>query len=145
MAKKRINPKTYLCIDCGTEANYHPGKKNIYCSIKCQQTAQYKRYVKEWKEGLRVGAGPNGVSVHIKRYLLEKQNHCCAICGTIEWNGKPLTLEVEHVDGNSQNQTEDNLAMICPNCHSQTETYKGKNRGNGRHFRKQRYLEGKSF
>ena len=145
MVKQRIHPKTYNCIECGVEASYHVGKKNLYCSHTCQQTKQYKQYIEDWKKGLRVGAGPNGVSVHVKRYLLEKQNQCCAVCGITEWNNKPITLEVEHIDGNSQNQIEDNLAMICPNCHSQTETYKGKNRGNGRHFRKQRYHENKSF
>ena len=145
MAKTRIHPKSYHCVECGTESIFRVGKKNLYCSITCQHQWQYKKYVEEWQQGIRIGAGPNGVSSHVKRYLLEKQDHCCGVCGIKEWNGKSLTLEVEHMDGNSQNQIEDNLMMICPNCHSQTDTYKGKNKGNGRHYRKQRYTEGKSF
>jgi hypothetical protein len=53
--------------------------------------------------------------------------------------------ELEHKDGNSENNDPENLEWICPNCHSQTDTYKGKNFGNGRHKRKLRYQEGKSY
>ena len=54
-------------------------------------------------------------------------------------------MELEHNDGNSQNNSLDNLSLICPNCHSQTPTYKGANKGNGRHYRRVRYAEGKSY
>lgn len=48
-----------------------------------------------------------------------------------------IPLEVEHIDGNYQNNTEDNLTILCPNCHSLTPTYKGANKGHGRKDRKQ--------
>jgi 5-methylcytosine-specific restriction endonuclease McrA len=54
-------------------------------------------------------------------------------------------LELEHKDGNSDNNIEDNLELLCPNCHSQSPTYKAKNVGNGRHYRRQLYAKGKSF
>jgi len=66
-------------------------------------------------------------------------------CGITEWNGKEIVLELEHIDGNSLNNTEENLSLLCPNCHSQTDTYKGKNKGSGRHYRKVRYQKGKSY
>ena len=59
--------------------------------------------------------------------------------------GKSIVLELEHIDGNSDNNTEENLTILCPNCHSQTLTYKNRNKGNGRHNRRMRYHEGKSF
>ena len=43
-----------------------------------------------------------------------------------------IPLEVEHIDGNFQNNNEDNLILLCPNCHSLTSTYKGANKGHGR-------------
>lgn len=46
----------------------------------------------------------------------------------LNWNGKPLTLDLDHIDGNNTNNQLSNLRWLCPNCHSQTETYKGKNR-----------------
>lgn len=60
-----------------------------------------------------------------KRLLSEgvKQN-ICEICGVSEWNGKPLNMELHHKDGDFLNNTLENLIMICPNCHSQTENYR---------------------
>lgn len=69
----------------------------------------------------------------------------CFVCKNKEWMGKPITIEVDHTDGNSENNSLDNLKLLCPNCHSQTPTYKTGNWGNGRVKRRQRYQEGKSF
>lgn len=52
----------------------------------------------------------------------------CEECGIIEWNGKPISLELEHIDGNHNNHLLSNLKILCPNCHSQTMTYRGRNR-----------------
>ena len=62
-----------------------------------------------------------------KRVVLE-QNHKCNHCGIDEWNGKTIALELEHKDGNHSNNRRDNLEAICPNCHSQTETWRGRNK-----------------
>lgn len=52
----------------------------------------------------------------------------CEECGLDEeWNGKPITLQLDHVDGNSTNHLLDNLKILCPNCHSQTDTFAGRN------------------
>ena len=51
----------------------------------------------------------------------------CEMCGITEWNGKPLSFECEHINGDSTDHRLKNLMIVCPNCHSQTETYKGKN------------------
>ena len=58
---------------------------------------------------------------------------------------KKIVFELEHKDGNSENNQPENLCLICPNCHSQTDTYKNRNKGNGRFKRRQRYAEGKSY
>ena len=55
----------------------------------------------------------------------------CSECSTQGmWNGKPLTLHVDHIDGKYWNNTKENLRFICPNCHSQTPTWCGKNKQN---------------
>ena len=51
----------------------------------------------------------------------------CEVCGITEWNGNPISFELDHRDGNRTNHRLENLRIICPNCHSQTETYRGKN------------------
>lgn len=51
-----------------------------------------------------------------------KQN-CCEVCDVIEWMGKSLTCQLDHIDGDRANNCLDNLRMLCPNCHAQTETW----------------------
>ena len=56
-----------------------------------------------------------------------KENKC-EICGLInEWNGKPLVLQLHHINGNHTDNRLENLQILCPNCHSQTDTYCGSN------------------
>lgn len=53
----------------------------------------------------------------------------CALCGLgPAWNGSPLTLQLDHVNGNNTDHRLENLRLLCPNCHSQTPTYAGKRR-----------------
>ena len=62
-----------------------------------------------------------------------------------EWNGMPLVFVLDHIDGNSSDNSRANVRLVCPNCDSQLPTYKSRNRGNGRHFRRVRYANGQSF
>ena len=128
----------YNCLNCNKECSVSQQKTNKYCSNTCQQDYQYKQYIVKWQQTGKIG------KTTLKKFLSTKKEGCWT-CGITEWNGKPIVLELEHIDGNSENNSEDNVSLICPNCHSQTETYKAKNKGNGRHFRMQRYYEGKSF
>ena len=66
-----------------------------------------------------------------KRVILEKKNKC-KCCGIDKWNNEPITLELEHIDGNHHNNERNNLKAICPNCHSQTLTWRGRNKQNNR-------------
>jgi hypothetical protein len=60
----------------------------------------------------------------IKKWLIEDRGHQCQSCGLAEWLELPITLEMEHIDGNTQNNENDNLKLLCPNCHSQTKTWR---------------------
>jgi hypothetical protein len=51
----------------------------------------------------------------------------CALCGLDEWLGAPMPLELDHIDGDRHNNELCNLRVVCPNCHAQTPTYRGKN------------------
>jgi hypothetical protein len=51
----------------------------------------------------------------------------CYECGIVEWNGKKLSLQLDHINGDNKDQRIENLRILCPNCHSQTSTFAGKN------------------
>ena len=68
---------------------------------------------------------------HLKKRLLKEGylENKCAVCGQLpEWNGKSLTLELDHINGLSNDNRLENLRIICPHCHSQTDNYAGKNK-----------------
>ncbi len=107
---------------------------------------QYEKFIDAWKVGQTsgmIGIHVRAVSGHLRRYLIEKYNESCVDCG---WNEKnPITgkipLEVDHIDGNAENNKEDNLRLLCPNCHSLTPFFKNLNRGKGRKWRMDKYIK----
>lgn len=68
----------------------------------------------------------------LKKKFIKFHYGKCLSCGLSEWLGKPITLEVDHIDGNNKNNDFDNLRPLCPNCHSQTLTWRGRNKTNKR-------------
>ena len=91
----------------------------------------------QWLRGTHNGTRGKKTKVLVRvvrQWVLDRDNHRCSICGIGEWMKNPLTLEVDHIDGNHKNNRPENLRALCPNCHSQTETYKAKNSGNGRPY-----------
>ena len=77
------------------------------------------------------GNRPETQTGTIKRHLLAdgiKKNEC-EVCELSEWNGMPISCHLDHINGINNDHRLENLRMICPNCHSQTDTYCGKNKG----------------
>ena len=64
--------------------------------------------------------------ITIKKWIKQEREHKCEECGTKEWNGKRLPMEVHHIDGNITNNDINNLKVVCPNCHSLTPTWRRK-------------------
>jgi 5-methylcytosine-specific restriction endonuclease McrA len=65
----------------------------------------------------------------LKKKLTDIHSHKrCQICGISEWHGKPITLQLDHINGINNDNRYENLRLICPNCHSQTITYAGRNK-----------------
>ena len=66
----------------------------------------------------------------LKKFILKNnlKEHKCEECGLDTWNNKPLSLELDHTDGIRSNNKIENLKLLCPNCHSQTPTWRGRNK-----------------
>jgi hypothetical protein len=82
------------------------------------------------KEIIVEGKYPHYQTYKLKLRLLDegyKQNKC-EVCGIIDWEGKELNMELDHIDGNRTNHLLSNLRLLCPNCHAQTDTYRAKNK-----------------
>jgi len=125
--------KVYNCLECGQENLWGHSKINKYCNNACQREYEYKQRIKAWlTEGK---SWKTQVPQWPKRYLAEVNGRKCSVCSLEDWMGKEITLEVDHIDGRHYNNNVENLRLICPNCHSQTDTYKNKNKGNGRKYR----------
>ncbi len=105
--------------------------KRTYCSAACQQEDRYEAEIKP-----KILRGEVSEPSTLKRFLKRERGDNCAICTINTWNGLPLVLQLDHVDGDATNNQPANLRLLCPNCHSQTPTYTGKNRGNGRKSRR---------
>ena len=121
---------TYACIECGTVVT-KDNTAGKYCSNKCRGIHQVKITHEEISKGLTENRDPGT----LLRFLKEQHGENCFECGIgAEWNGKKLSLQLDHIDGNSDNNSLKNLRILCPNCHTQTETYGSK--GHGSRYRK---------
>lgn len=125
-----------ICENCGKPIN-DPFTKRRFCSIKCQGEYNRKNKIQEWLCNPSKYNSPN-IYPFIRRYLMELHDNKCEICGWSEtniYNGN-IPLEVHHIDGDSTNNKPENLQLLCPNCHSLTNTFGRLNEGKSKRYKK---------
>ena len=128
MSKKN---KIYHCLSCDSNIPFKGYTYNHkYCNNQCQGNHRSKQA--DEKNFAKLLEGKLANRPMIRRLLGEMKGYHCDCCNLTEWLGKEIVLQVDHINGDPYNNNLDNLRLICPNCHSQTETFAGANRGNGR-------------
>ena len=91
------------------------------------KTYNSSRYI-PFETYIKISKGINTNKIRKKLLSEGLKEARCEKCDNTEWNGLPIPLEVHHKDGCKENNQLDNLEMLCPNCHAQTDTYRGRNR-----------------
>lgn len=131
--------KITKCRNCGKEFHALFSSYGIYCCSQCQHDYEFKESINEWLSGKVNPVNTNGLlRPWGRRYLFIINKNKCSRCGWGEVNKTTgeIPLEVDHIDGNYRNNKIENLRLLCPNCHSLTETHKNSNRRHGREGRK---------
>ena len=118
--------KTYECKVCGKETKWSHQKMNKYCSNTCSAEGKILESIERTKQGLVKDRDT------LRRVLTRVKGYSCSCCGISEHNSLPITLQVDHINGLANDNSIENLRLICPNCHSQSDTYSGRNKGKGR-------------
>ena len=119
--------------------------KQKFCSTLCVKLFREKKYKDQvYKTGIMPSC-KSGSTYSIKNFLIRERGVKCEICGITKWNGEPIPLVLDHINGNSYDNHLKNLRLVCGNCDMLLPTYKGRNKGKGRHSRRKRYAAGKSY
>ncbi len=166
------NP-TY-CLNCGKKIDYEEREKR-FCNSSCATSHNNRGVQRNGFRGIKLCPCGNPVSARQNKWcdeciekkaynqktfeqlktdkvrrewLLRERGHRCEMCGNTEWLGYPITIELDHIDGNADNNAKENLRLLCPNCHSLTPFWKGRVKGKegGRYEkRRKRYADGETW
>ncbi len=124
---KRPRTPTY-CPQCNKEF-YDKAGRLEYCSCACRSDAKFAQNVSETNCYYPPTGSPGTKA--LRSYLIRKFGNHCMICNNPgEWNGLPMTLIVDHINGHADDWSVTNIRLVCPNCDSQLPTFKGRNKGN---------------
>ena len=116
----------------GLKLAYKSGKKTSAFTDEHR-----KKTIKQKKESVLKDLNESGAyrgNCYLKRIIREYNllEYKCSSCGISNWNNKALTLELDHIDGQAHNCKLNNLRFLCPNCHSQTDTFRGRGINTGK-------------
>lgn len=124
---KKIITVYCKCKNCGCRIH---NQRKVFCSDHCKHDFKWVAIRERIMNGL-VSKRPT-----LRSFLIRTYGYGCMECGLSEWRGKPIPLDLHHIDGRYRNNSPDNLQILCRNCHGLTDNFAGKNKGNGREYRR---------
>lgn len=139
---EKIVSESYSIAECLRKLGIEPvgGNYKTFYRYKNEYDLDTSHFKNLCYENLKKSKNEKDINAYLKEniyvkpsVLLKKlikfnlKEYKCECCGITEWNGENITLQLHHIDGNSYNNTLENLKILCPNCHSQTDNFCGKN------------------
>jgi len=122
--KKRTSALNfYASMSESERISFHKKQQAAYDFEGHQRKVQEANQARSWSRPYEEMAHGS-----LRKRLLIERNETCEDCGIHKtYNGKPISLELEHIDGDNSNNKIENLKILCPNCHSQTPTFRARN------------------
>lgn len=107
-----------ICKQCDKEFKFLKSqKRGLFCSRNCSFDYKSIEVMTTTK------AGKTAALTYLKRF----HTYECSECGISDWNHKPLSLQIDHINGDRNDNSISNLRWLCPNCHTQTPTWGSRN------------------
>lgn len=140
-----------VCLGCRMEFLVKKGGSGKFHNTICQNLFKRNGTINNWKSGLHSGMSGSRICSIIRNYIFDKYHHKCSKCGWCQKSQytNKIPLQIDHINGNYMDSGEDNLQLLCPNCHTLTRNYGSLNRGHGRlgkiNYRQERYVLNKNL
>lgn len=128
-----LKTKPNYCKEC----NIRVKPRSLYCSNECFNSYRYKEKIKAWHKDHTVANNKYGqVPLFLRKYLLVKAEHKCTDpkCTSTDFEG--VILEIDHIDGRADNNSPENLRVVCPQCHALSPFHRALNKNSSRVNRK---------
>lgn len=113
---RKLRRRKFTCF-CGKSSHPTDGGSGLRCKEHKNPKTGHEKFENLKCDGAR------------KRRLIKEYGHKCWDCELTTWKNEPIPLQIDHIDGNSDNYSRSNLRILCPNCHAMTPTFSGRNAG----------------